>query len=202
MALTRFSGDADVISQLDNQPNDNDGLSAQQLKGKFDQYGSTFKDYFNNVFIPEVESAINAAAAGIGQAGFSGAILLDHSVASEKLMNTSGAEAVATTNIRAGAVTLEKLASAIQTLLGTIPGKTTHATATVTLESGQTTWTKTVNGVTSSNVVIATAGTDDTSHAAWSNCDIRATAQGTNSLTFKARSAPASAVTVNILILN
>lgn len=111
MALTRFSGDAEVISQLSNQPNDNDGLSAAQLKAKFDQYGANFKEYFNNVFIPEVESAINAAAAGIGSAGFSGAIITDNTVSAEKLLHTAGIEAVNTPAIRDSAVNEQKLAN-------------------------------------------------------------------------------------------
>lgn len=202
MALTRFSGDAEVISQLDNQPNDNDGLSAAQLKAKFDQFGTTYKEFLNNTLIPELESAINAAATGVGTSGFSGAILTDNTVTAEKLSSTDGIQAVSTAVIRDGAVTEQKLSSALQTLLASIAGKTTHSTASVTLEAGQTSWTKTVSGVTASNEIIATAGVDSTSHTLWSNCDIYCTGQSANTLTFAARSAPSSAVTVNILILN
>lgn len=128
MALTRFSGDADVISQLSNQPNDNDGLSAAQLKAKFDQYGADFKDYFNNVFIPEVESAINAAAAGVGTSGFSGAIILDGTVMAEKLSTVSGVEAVKTEVVRDGAITKPKLSAAVQATLDEVAGKQNQLT--------------------------------------------------------------------------
>ena len=205
MALTRFTGDADVISQLSNQPNDNDGLSAAQLKAKFDQFGSVFKNYLNNILLPEVESAINAAATGIGTSGFSGAIITDGTIMAEKLSASSGIEAVKTEVVRDGAITKPKLNAAVQAVLDAVPLKTTHETKSATLAAAS--WsdnvqTVTVQGVTASNVIIATAGTDDTSHAAWSNCDIRATAQGSNSLTFKCRTVPSTDVFVNILILN
>ena len=206
MALTRFSGDADVISQLDNQPNDNDGLSAQQLKAKFDQYGTGFKDYFNNTFIPEVEAMITAAAAGITPTGLSGAVIIDNTIAAEKLLSSpAGAEAVSTSVVRDGAITKPKLATAVQNILDDVANKTVHNTVSVSLAVASwsdNTQTVTATGVKSNNVVIATAGVDDTSHEAWSNCDIRAIAQGTNTLTFKARTVPASAVNVNILILD
>lgn len=202
MALTRYSGDTDIISQLDDQPNDNDGLSAAQLKAKFDEYGDTFKTYFNGTFIPEVESAINAAAAGIGSSGFSGSIITDGTITAEKLSSTSGIEAVSTNVVRDGAITIEKLAAALQTLINSISSKTAHSHVSVELESGQTSWTKTVTGLTDDSEVIVTGGSDTTSHTLWSNCDIYAASQSGDTLTFAARSAPSSNVTANILILN
>lgn len=123
MALTKFSGDADVISQLDNQPNDNDGLSATQLKAKFDQFGATFKAYMNDVLIPELETAINAAASGVGTSGFSGSILLDGTVTAEKLSSTASLQAVRTEVVRDGAITKQKLATAVQNTLDAVAGK-------------------------------------------------------------------------------
>lgn len=206
MALTRFSGDADVISQLSNQPNDNDGLSAAQLKARFDQYGTDFKEYFNNVFIPEVESAINAAAAGITPTGLSGAVIIDGTIAAEKLLSSPrGAEAVSTNVIRDGAVTKPKLATAVQNVLDEVPNKTVHSVVSAVLASDSwedNTQTVTATGVGAANSVIVTAGIDDASHEAWSNCDIRAIAQDVNTLTFKARTVPSSDVNVNILILD
>jgi len=205
MALTRYSGDTDIISLLDNQPNDNDGLSADQLKAKFDQFGTAFKEYLNNTLIPEIEADIGNAAAGISPTGISGSAIRDRTIETQKLSNSSGNEAVQTNVIKNGAVTKEKLASAVQNTLDAVAGKTTHSTVTVTLSSSS--WsdyqqTVTATGVTASNTVIATSGTDDTSHNAWSNCDIRAISQASNSLTFKCRSVPTDNVTVNVLILN
>lgn len=205
MALTKFTGAADVISQLSDQPNDNDGLSAQQLKAKFDQYGEAFKSYFNDTFIPEVEAAISAAASGIPLSGLPGSVLTDGSVMAEKLSSTSGYEAVITSVVRNNAISKAKLSSEVQGILDAVADKTTHTSISVTLAANG--WsdnqqTVTATGVKSNNEVIATAGVDDTSHNAWSDCDIRAVSQSTNSLTFKCRAVPTSAVTVNVLILN
>ena len=205
MALTQFSGAADVISQLSDQPNDNDGLSAAQLKACFDAFGASFKTYFNITHLAEVEAAISAAESGIGPSGISGSVITDGTISADKLRSTAGSEAVRTNVIRAGAVTKAKLEQDVQDTLDSVAGKTTHLARSATLAANgwaDNAQTVTVQGVTSSNVVIATAGVDDTSHTAWSNCDIRATAQGTNSLTFKCRTVPTSAVNVNILILN
>ena len=62
MALSTYTGATNYISSLSDQPNDNDGLSAAQLKALFDKFGAEFKTYFNNTHIPEVETQINAAA--------------------------------------------------------------------------------------------------------------------------------------------
>ncbi len=232
MALTRFSGDADVISQLSNQPNDNDGLSAAQLKAKFDQFGSTFKTYVNNVLIPELESAINAAAAGISSSGFSGALLYDNSIAAEKLISTSGIEAVTTPVIRDGAVTFNKLGTDAK---NTINGKqdeltfdstpTASSTNPVTSDGIKTALdTKQPEHITgsaniassswnSSNVATATIQGVTSSNTIivtpapssfldWSDCGIRCTAQSTNQITLTARSKPSSTVTVQVLIFN
>ena len=205
MALTRFEGDADVISQLSDQPNDNDGLSAAQLKAKFDQFGSTFKEYVNETLIPELETAINAAAAGIGSSGFSGAIITDGTITAEKLATTAGAQAVKTEVVRDGAITLQKLAAALQAIIGSVPGKAVFTQASATLLSAS--WannqqTVEVTGVTASNAVLAFGGNDTTSHTAWSNNDIWGVSQGDGTITFECRTIPSSDINVNILILD
>jgi len=208
MALTRFNGTDSIIRELDNQPNDNGNppLSPTGLKTKFDEFGMTFKEYFNSTHVPEVEAALDSAAAGIGVTQkLNGSAITDGTVTLSKLSNSIGFEAVDTSVVRDGAITMDKLASAVQTILNSVAGKTTHIATTATLASdgwSNNQQTVTVQGVTSSNVVIATAGVDDTSHSTWSNNDIRVISQATNSLTFKCRTAPSSAVNVNILILN
>lgn len=79
-----------------------------------------------------------------------------------------------------------------------------HITASVTIAvvdwNDSTTCTKVVNGVTPNNsVIIAPA---PTSFALYASSGIRATAQGTNQLTFACNSTPSDAITVNVLILN
>lgn len=46
--------DLNIIQQLDDEPNDVGGLSAQELKAKFDEAGNTIKDYINGSLIPQV----------------------------------------------------------------------------------------------------------------------------------------------------
>jgi hypothetical protein len=47
MAFTRLENDVANISKLSDRPNQNDGLSAAQLKGRFDKAGVDIKDFIN-----------------------------------------------------------------------------------------------------------------------------------------------------------
>jgi hypothetical protein len=204
MALSTYSGDTNYVSQLSDQPNDNEGLSAAELKGTFDKFGTEFKTYFNETHLPEVETAINAAASGIPTGGADASILLDGSITNSKLKSTSGSEAVDTNVIRDGAVTGDKLEASVKTAVEAVAGKASYATITVVLDKDD--WsnsiqTVTATGVTAENAVIATSANDDASFTAWSNSGIHAVVQALNSLTFKCRSTPSSNVNVNILIL-
>ena len=204
MALSRYSGDTNYVSQLSDQPNDNEGLSAAELKAVFDKFGTEFKNYFNNTLLPEVETAINAAASGIPTGGADASILLDGSITNSKLKSTSGSEAVDTNVIRNGAVTGDKLEASVKSAVEAVAGKASYATITVVLDKDD--WsnsiqTVTATGVTAENAVIATSANDDASFAAWSNSGIHAVVQALNSLTFKCRSVPSTDVNVNILIL-
>ena len=206
MALTTYSGDTDYISQLDDQPNDNDGLSAAELKAKFDQSGTEFIAFFNEEHLPEAEAAIAAAAQGISSEGVNGSYIVDNTITNGKLCSTSGSEAVVTNVIRDEAVTKEKLEQDVQNAVDAVSGKASFTTTTVTLAadgwSNSVQTDSSVTGVTASNVVVASPATDDDSYAAWTNCGIRLVLQGYQSLTFKCRSVPSTAVTVNILCLN
>ena len=51
--LTR---DLSIIQKLDDEPNDVGGLSAQELKAKFDEAGNAIKEYINDSLIPQVLS--------------------------------------------------------------------------------------------------------------------------------------------------
>lgn len=117
MALTTFDEDVENISALGDQPNDDDGLTAAELKALFDKAGVDLKNYINNILIPELNDAISAAAQGIALQNISGNILSDGTVTSTKLSSDEGAEAVATINVRDYAITLAKLAQPVQTIL-------------------------------------------------------------------------------------
>ncbi len=52
--ISNFFKDMDIIAKLDDQPNDVGGLSAAELKAKFDEGGKAIQEYINNTLIPEV----------------------------------------------------------------------------------------------------------------------------------------------------
>lgn len=52
--ITNFLKDMDIIAKLDDQPNDVGGLTAAELKAKFDEGGKAIQEYINDTLIPEV----------------------------------------------------------------------------------------------------------------------------------------------------
>ena len=62
MSLTTCSVTASVIAALDDLPNDVGGLTAAQLKAKFDEFGINFKDWFNATHIPELDAVLAVTA--------------------------------------------------------------------------------------------------------------------------------------------
>ena len=77
MAFTEFETSTANISGLSDRPNQNDGLSSAQLKGRFDKAGNDIKTYINDVLLEELERTtdgdsgadnIGATAVGDGTA--------------------------------------------------------------------------------------------------------------------------------------
>lgn len=64
MALSKFTKDMGIIAKLEDEPNDVGGLTAAQLKAKFDEAGEAVKAYLNDTLLTELEAP--AAAAGLG----------------------------------------------------------------------------------------------------------------------------------------
>ena len=58
MALTQFSKDMNIISALDDEPNDVGGLTAAELKAKFDEGGLALKDYINQTLLTQIASQL------------------------------------------------------------------------------------------------------------------------------------------------
>ena len=54
--LTRYVNATEIIRALDDEPNDVGGLTADQLKAKFDLFADEFVEYFNEEHLPEVEA--------------------------------------------------------------------------------------------------------------------------------------------------
>lgn len=63
MKLTTLDEDLKIHQKLEDEPNDVGGLSAQELKEKFDQAGLTIQKYLNEVHLPEEEQAVAEALA-------------------------------------------------------------------------------------------------------------------------------------------
>lgn len=62
LEITPLNGSFNIIQQLDDEPNDVGGLSAAELKAKFDQAGVTIQSYINETLIPEVLGAESTEA--------------------------------------------------------------------------------------------------------------------------------------------
>lgn len=57
MEFTKLTKDMGVIAKLDDEPNDVGGLSAAELKAKFDEAGDAIKAYLNEILLPELTAA-------------------------------------------------------------------------------------------------------------------------------------------------
>lgn len=55
MALTTFDYDMKIIQKLDDEPNDVGGLTASQLKAKFDEGGEQIKKFLNETLTAELD---------------------------------------------------------------------------------------------------------------------------------------------------
>lgn len=62
MALTKLAEDLNIVSALDNEPNDVTGLTAEQLKAKFDEAGNKIKTYINNTLTTEADDSFATKA--------------------------------------------------------------------------------------------------------------------------------------------
>lgn len=120
MALSLLEAEVENVSALSDQPNDNDGLSADELKAVFDAAGVAIKNYLNNTLVPELEAAINAAASGIAMDALSGSMFIDGTITADKLSQEEGLEAVTTNAVRDYAITLAKLAMPLQTIIANL----------------------------------------------------------------------------------
>lgn len=49
-----LDGDLNIIQKLDDEPNDVGGLTAQELKAKFDESGNVIKKYINETLVPAI----------------------------------------------------------------------------------------------------------------------------------------------------
>lgn len=57
MAITEFTDDLGIIAALDDEPNDTGGLTAAQLKAKFDEGPKAIQTYINDTLLPVMDGA-------------------------------------------------------------------------------------------------------------------------------------------------
>ena len=58
MALTKLTTNLNNIQALHDKPNTADGLTADQLKEKFDKAGNDIKSYINNTLTEELDATV------------------------------------------------------------------------------------------------------------------------------------------------
>ena len=61
LAIPAFEEDVDVIQKLDDEPNDVGGLTAAELKAKFDEAGNRIKTYLNETLLPSISETVAEA---------------------------------------------------------------------------------------------------------------------------------------------
>ena len=195
MAFTQFTRDMDIIAKLSDSPNVDDGLTADQLKAKFDEGGKAIKDYINNTLL--VEALESPTFTGLAKSNGRGFVRAEPGTDYQAPM---GAGSVTGNMLGAGVVSRAKLGSDVTAaaLGGAVPSVTKTATLSASGWASKK-QTVTVSGITASqHLVIAPA---PASYVAYGESMVRCITQAANSLTFQCEDVPTAALTVNILIV-
>jgi len=115
MSFEKFNEDMNIIAALDDEPNDRGGMTAAELKARFDKAGRLLKEYINGL----VDRMADRSAAGnIGVTPFTGVTAANLQAALEALQaNINGVQAgtvsdgsITTAKLDDLAVTVNKLA--------------------------------------------------------------------------------------------
>ncbi len=107
--IPRVTSDLGTVSTLDDRPNDTGGLTAAELKAKFDTDAETLKDYLNNTLIPLLESA--AAAGNLGITTIPGFSADNIQAALEQIVTAM--QEITQGSVADGSITLAKLAAEV-----------------------------------------------------------------------------------------
>lgn len=100
--IPEFTADMDIIQKLDDEPNDVGGLTASELKAKFDEAGNTIKAWINGEFIQPANMILIRAEAAAEDAE-------QHTA--DQINSWLDAHPEATTTVQDGAITANKLAA-------------------------------------------------------------------------------------------
>lgn len=112
MAYKRLTDDLNVIQKLDTEPNDIGGLSADELKAKFDEAVNIVKTYINEVLLPAMEG--NEGANNVGIETIS-AISTATNVQDALIQIVQLIQGVSQGSVPDGSITSQKLADAAVT---------------------------------------------------------------------------------------
>ena len=121
--IPRVTDELGTVSTLDDRPNDTGGLTAAELKAKFDADAGTLKEYVNDVLIPFLEGASAAESLGITTIpGFSADNI---QTALEQIVQAM--QDVTQGSVADGSITLAKLAAEVTAVaLGGAAASHTH----------------------------------------------------------------------------
>lgn len=122
--INPFQKDMSIIRKLEDEPNDVGGLTATELKAKFDEGGDALKEYINGTLIPGIEALLNALNEYKAEKSELQDVVLgqipDGTITTEKLADESvttgkvADESITTAKVADGAVTKEKLDAVLQ----------------------------------------------------------------------------------------
>lgn len=135
--IPRVTDELGTVSTLDDRPNDTGGLTAAELKAKFDADAGALKYYVNDVLIPFLEGTSAAASLGITTIpGFSADNI---QTALEQIVQAM--QDVTQGSVTDGSITLVKLASEVTAVaLGGAAASHTHGAGDIasgTLEASR-----------------------------------------------------------------
>lgn len=121
--IPRVTDELGTVSTLDDRPNDTGGLTAAELKAKFDADAGALKEYVNDVLIPFLEGTSAAESLGITTIpGFSADNI---QTALEQIVQAM--QGVTQGSVADGSITLAKLAAEVTAIaLGGAAASHTH----------------------------------------------------------------------------
>lgn len=175
MAFTQLTTDMDIIVKLPDNPNSDAGLSAAQLKAKFDEGGKAIKAFINDTLLDEVGDMSKADY----DTNADGKVDAADSADEATILATAR-----TITVGGKANTFDGSADITFTLanIGAAAASTAPTASLPVASWSSNAQTVSVTGVTASNHVIVTP--DPASYVEWGDCVVRCTAQGAGTLTF------------------
>jgi len=122
MALPTLDSDLGIIAALPDEPNDDGGLTATQLKAKFDEAANKIQTYLNDTHLPEhtAEKISATPFTGIESENVQAALEELYGVCRNAVSESIPTDAITTSKILDGAVTEGKLGTEILVALGAV----------------------------------------------------------------------------------